>query len=86
LLTGLTGAAPPAIVARMEFAYFALYALGTGVVVSVIAIVPTLIIAWGKHPDSQGSVRYVSGETIIVPPEPEPERPRKRWRITIERV
>jgi len=39
-----------------------------------------LVIAWSKDPDSQGTVRFVSGQTIIVPPEPEPER-RNRWRI-----
>ena len=70
----------------MDFAWLSLYALGGAFVVSVIAIVAAVIIAWGKHPDSQGSVRFVSGETIVVPPEPEPERPRKGWRITVERV
>jgi hypothetical protein len=48
--------------------------------------VAALIIAWGKHPDSQGSVRFVSGETIVLPPEAKPERSRKGWRIKIERV
>lgn len=70
----------------MDFAWFAIYALGAAIVLSNIAIVAALIIAWGKHPDSQGSVRFVSGETIVLPHEPKPERPRKGWRIKIERV
>ena len=71
----------------MDFAWFAIYALGAAVVVFVIAVVALLVIAWGKAESSQGSVRFVSGETVIVPREPEPEaKRRKGWRVTIERV
>jgi hypothetical protein len=49
-----------------------------------LAVVVILIIAAIKPGgDGEGTMRFVSGETIFVPREPEP--PRKRWRITIER-
>ena len=81
----MTEAGRTTIVARMDFAWFALYALGAVVAFYILTIAAIVIIAALKdRGDSVGRVRYVSGETIVLPPEP--EKPRKRWRITIERV
>ena len=70
----------------MEFAWFAIYALGAAVALYGIVLVGLHLVAATTDKSEVGSMRFVSGETIIVPPEPEPERPRKRWRITVERV
>jgi|HubBroStandDraft_4_1064222.scaffolds.fasta_scaffold03534_6 hypothetical protein len=69
---------------RMDFTWLILYALGGVVAFYALAVVVILIIAAIKPGgDGEGTMRFVSGETIFVPREPEP--PRKRWRITIER-
>ena len=49
-----------------------------------LAVVTLFVIGVARDRTEVGSVRYVSGETVHVPPEPEPEQPRKRWRLTIE--
>lgn len=63
----------------MDFSWLVLYALGGVVAFYALAVVVILIIARIKPgDDSEGTMRWVSGETIFVPREPGP--PRKRWR------
>lgn len=66
----------------MDFSWLILYALGAVVAFYALAAVVILILAT-INPGGDGEMRFVSGETVFVPREPEP--PRKRWRITIER-
>ena len=62
----------------MGWLWLILYALGG--VVAFYAITAGVILIHGWH----GSpVEMPGGETIFLPPTPEP--PRKRWRITVER-
>lgn len=65
----------------MDFSWLILYALGGVVAFYAFAVVAILIIGSRDHGDSDGTMRFVSGETVFLPPQP----PRKRWRITIER-
>ena len=80
----MTDKASPAIVAHMELAWFALYGLGAAVALYGIVVVGLHLLAAITDKSEVGSMRFVGGETIIVPRKP--ERPRKRWRITVERV
>jgi hypothetical protein len=62
----------------MDWLWLILYALGG--VVLFYAVAATVILISGRR----GSVvEMPGGETIFLPSEPEP--PRKRWRLTIER-
>lgn len=67
----------------MGWEWLVLFVVGGAVTLYVIVCAGLSIVAAVTDKREVGSMRYVSGETIIVPPEP--ERPRKRWRITIER-
>lgn len=62
-----------------------LYVIGGIVAVYWLAIDILFVIGLATDRKEVGSMRYVSGETIILPREPEPERPRKRWRVAVER-
>jgi hypothetical protein len=62
----------------MDWLWFILYALGGVIAFYAIAALAVLI-RGGRG----GTVEMPGGETIFLPLEP--ERPRKRWRITIER-
>ena len=79
----MTEARRAAIVPRMDFLWLILYALGAAVALYGAVVVGLWVTAAIMDRREVGSMRFVSGETIILPPEP--EQPRKRWRLTIER-
>ena len=59
----------------MDFSWLILYVLGAVVAFYSLAVLVILIIGTAKPGgDNEGTVRWVSGETIVLPREPDPKQ------------